>query len=662
MVEAQPGFPWLKTVSCAADVIKFAIEVDHILQITLFPPADSDPVSLHLPVVTANALQPQFTVDEMRNSVFTIVRSHYFLFYEKFLAPRTKNSRGIFITGPMGIGKSHLLYLVVSQLRQNKSRYRVIYFHNCKEFVLSRYRYMAHEFLMAFFNDKELLECLTQFLDCAYKPDEAERAFETALSSIIKYVGHNGLRLFVVFDQHNALSAVPHSTMTMPFCVVNRLAFLASQNSDLTVVVSASANDETCPLLLDGWTIEHCEILKYDTKEFKVWCSQQGVEDDHETIKSAFFWTGGNPLELDYLARCSHERWDKRLSEYLSRRVEEIIKLHNNFVKNASEEEKRSLYECIARMALGSSVPKGLHGMNRQLFLVISDNDETKLAALNPIVRRALLSYHSKESLNAIKLASETVFSDVMVDNSTKGTMAERYIISVLEETSSFLFSCEKTNVSRRSKPIIIEGSIADIVYFEGNGLPPRSSFQKGRNTLFVPFSKNYPGVDFFIWNATEQQFLVLQVTVQKPMTGHSDVKQGDIEKWRIFMELMDVDILILWIVPEECIPHNWNSMTLRAGYNNYVVTFESMRDLFPAFNRFKLHELALKKRKATAKGGPIKTPKLEPGTYFLLLSIMIDTHALFPCYFRSHLGIRWRWRERGMSKTLAGEVHGERL
>ena len=113
---------------------------------------------------------------------------------------------------------------------------------------------MAHEFLMAFFNDKELLECLTQFLDCAYKPDEAERAFETALSSIIKYVGHNGLRLFVVFDQHNALSAVPHSTMTMPFCVVNRLAFLASQNSDLTVVVSASANDETCPLLLDGWT------------------------------------------------------------------------------------------------------------------------------------------------------------------------------------------------------------------------------------------------------------------------------------------------------------------------------------------------------------------------------------------------------------------------
>ena len=80
MVEAQPEFPWLKTVSSAADVIKFAIEVDQILQIILFPTADSGPVSLYLPVITANALQPRFIVDEMRNSVFTIVRSHYFLF------------------------------------------------------------------------------------------------------------------------------------------------------------------------------------------------------------------------------------------------------------------------------------------------------------------------------------------------------------------------------------------------------------------------------------------------------------------------------------------------------------------------------------------------------------------------------------------------------
>ena len=68
---------------------------------------------------------------------------------------------------------------------------------------------------------------------------------------------------------------------------------------------------------------------------------------------------------------------------------------HSKFYKTLADKERGNLAQCVSRMALELSPPEGLVGMDRQLFdIVLNDENERVISALNPIARRAILAYH----------------------------------------------------------------------------------------------------------------------------------------------------------------------------------------------------------------------------------------------------------------------------
>ena len=65
---------------------------------------------------------------------------------------------------------------------------------------------------------------------------------------------------------------------------------------------------------------------------------------------------------------------------------------HGKFYTKLVDKARDNLTDCISRMARGLSPPKELKGMDRELFVIMDDEDGHEIiTALNPVARRALL-------------------------------------------------------------------------------------------------------------------------------------------------------------------------------------------------------------------------------------------------------------------------------
>ena len=78
--------------------------------------------------------------------------------------------------------------------------------------------------------------------------------------------------------------------------------------------------------------------------------------------------------------------------------------------------------------------------MDRQLFdIVLDDDNEQVINALNPIARRALLGYHGVGLMPSLGLVAELVLKGADYTNAMKGKISEMYITTVLELSQRFL-------------------------------------------------------------------------------------------------------------------------------------------------------------------------------------------------------------------------------
>ena len=123
--------------------------------------------------------------------------------------------------------------------------------------------------------------------------------------------------------------------------------------------------------------------------------------------------------------------------------------------------------------------------------------------------------------------------------------------------------------------------TISDVVHFAGNKVPLKKSFNMITTTMFVPESPNYPGIDFFIWDPSEQVLMAFQVTVKKPFTSHSkiDGANGNLGLWH---ELFQSQIDVYWIIPENCVGNP-------KDFGDNVILIEDLQNDFHAFNKLTL-------------------------------------------------------------------------
>jgi hypothetical protein len=153
------------------------------------------------------------------------------------------------------------------------------------------------------------------------------------MKSLIDYTCQKNLKWFIIFDQHNALFKSPSVILEFPFTLVE---YLSDHHSDnLSVIVSASANNEGYPTEMKGWYTHDIGLHHYNDEEFSIWCNNFGLDPAADDLKDAFFWTGGVPLgifniwllisiELNYLVKQPSHNFKEKISTYIKTRTDEI--------------------------------------------------------------------------------------------------------------------------------------------------------------------------------------------------------------------------------------------------------------------------------------------------------------------------------------------------
>ena len=580
--QVTPEYPSLPARSLSA-IVEFAQKSQVALELVSISPNST---SLFLPLISPHQLQQRFSVGD-DDSVFVVMRNAYSKLKDEVDNLNNRKYCGIYVRGPVGVGKSYLLYILASQYHLDRKNYRVTYINDCKAWRTDRYGYLLKELAMTFYNDLIDGKSIVEWCEAVVGSEKEEKMMMT-MEALINYIHAKNLHWIVICDQHNALYN-PSVVKEFPFNIIEYLS--NNRGTNIKVVISASANNEGYPTEMKGWHTHDISSHRFVDSEFKEWCEHYLLKDnkkvDHESEEAvdALYWTGGIPYELDLLWKQPSESLHGKTLAYRRERVRDMMESHGKFCDNLSEEKMRNLKECISRMALGLSPPEGLVGMDRQLFdILLDDDNEQVINALNPIARRALLGYHGVGLMTSLGLVAELVLKGTDYTNAMKGKISEMYITTILELSQRFSFPIRKIANITQDTPKMQNIEIKAVIHFSSNKLPPKSSFKSNVTTLFVPDSPNYPRFDFFLWNSERQILMGFQVTVRSPFTDHP--KMSNSQDWQRFCfgKCKQTAMELYWVVPERCIGTDFDSVK-----EDYIVYFEDLANEFPALPKLVL-------------------------------------------------------------------------
>ncbi|KAI3659379.1 hypothetical protein MP638_001301 [Amoeboaphelidium occidentale] len=582
-----PEFPECPEKLSLQTTREFALKSQ--LALTSLDGFSSEQQSLFLPLITPHELQYRFYVEQ--SSVYVVMRKPYPVLKNEVDRLDMRRFRGIYVRGPVGVGKSHLLYILAAEFRLNRSQYRVTYINDCADWRRDPWSYLFNELVMTFYDDsilgKSIVEMCEEFAN-SYKRED----LMLMMHALIDHVKSNHLQWLVICDQHNALFN-PSVIKNCPFDVID---FLAShRGSNIKVIISASANNEGYPTEMQGWRTHDISSHRFDQEEFKAWCDHYWLGNnkvDHESDEAidALFWTGGVPYELDLLWRQPAATLGSKTACYQENRVREMAFTHNKFYLCLSDQQKRNLMECVSRMVLGVAPPNITIGMDRQLLDIVKDTDgHQTIVALNPVARDALISFHGELLIDPFRLVTEVVLGrGGYFTNDTKGRSVESYITMMLEVTKRFSFQSKKTTTTGLSTTDAVSKNldIESVIKFAGNKLPSRSLFARGLTTSFIPKSSNYPGLDFFIWNPHNETLMAFQVTVKGSFTSHPKI-DGNSDNCKLWLDFCYGDLVqkpmeIYWIIPQSCVGKPKN-------FHDRVIILEDLWDAFPALQKLTL-------------------------------------------------------------------------
>jgi hypothetical protein len=593
-----PEFPALPITLSLQAAIEFAGKSQVALD-TLFPTtttsntiSNTNQDSLFLPLISPHQLQSRFKVKD--NSVFVMTRKSYSHLKREVDSFALEEFRGVYVRGPVGIGKSYLLYMLAVDYRLNRGSYRVTYINDCATWRRRPYPYLLAELVTSFYNDTIETKSIIEWCQAVTGSDK-EQKMMMMMESLINYTRVNNLIWIIICDQHNALFNPP-VVKNFPFNHIDMLA--DNRGSNIKIIVSASANNEGYPTEMKGWHSHNISSRRFDQEEFRVWCDHyllaNDIKVDHESEEAmdALYWTGGVPYELDFLWKQPYcISFSEKTISYRKERTADMMESHAKFCDKLSEERKRNLKECISRMALELSPPEGLIGMDRQLFDIMEDGDAGNdiITVLNPVARQALILFHGKSFVTSLALVAENVLKGTDYNNSMKGKISEMYVTTMLEVLKLFNFQFRKAvDISKiglsNDDPVRRNIEIKSVVHFFSNKLPPKTSFHKNNTTLFVPESPNYPEFDFFLWDSTRQLLMGFQVTVCNPFSRHPKMTNSQI--WQQFCfgdsdEQPPSPMEMYWVVPKCCVGKDHESVV-----NDFIILFEDLINDFPALGK----------------------------------------------------------------------------
>ncbi|KAF0528499.1 hypothetical protein F8M41_013123 [Gigaspora margarita] len=534
-------------------------------------------------------------------------------------------SRGLYIFGPSGLGKSYSIYYLVAQLRLHNNL-RVTYINGCEEWWGSHenvpYEFLLNELICTFSNDELspltvadwiefVIYGLTERLSNKfYKLTEdsewveefmmrsgnsIEERFKTFIEELQTYIRENGYLWIWVFDQHNALHKYD-VLAKYPFSLVEVLPTFLDKRG--LIIVSASANNEVFPKAFESWE-KFSMYSGYTDDEFLEWCKMRNYKIDRDPrlksqLDSIRFWTNSYPLELDLWHMTKGSSLVEKTSNYLDMRGTQIKWNYQTFRKNLDHNELISLNSCVVSMMLGSSKPGAIYGMNRQFMYEksVSKTDEggdtnairKTIVAIHPLAQQAIIDCHPEHPFNELRDMVSAVFNQDEYSNDTKGRFAELYIKMLLEYTKTCEFKIRKPGRNRTD----LNFKLSQIIKFIGNDIPTES-FNLEKNALFLPQSDNYPGVDFLIWDHYSKILFSFQVTIGSLanhrksrddfMTG-KDGKDSLKNKWATLCNTKGNKVKFIWLAPDDILKNDKSKDSLHLLFSDIKNQFPVLGDL----------------------------------------------------------------------------------
>ena len=323
---------------------------------------------------------------------------------------------------------------------------------------------------------------------------------------------------------------VGKSYLLSPFNIIQFLS--SNRRTNIKVIISASANNEGYPTKLDGWYTHDIKSRNFINSEFKQWCDhfllQDNTKVDHESEEAvdALYWTGGVPNELNLLWMQAGDTLAEKTLLYRENRIQDMCASHAKFCRDLADVVGANLLKCISHMALELSPPEGIFGMDRQLFDIVLDLENSQvITILNPVARLALFSFHGASLTTPLGRVAGIELGGVYNSNDVKGKISGLYITTVLELSKKFEFPIRR--VENINDPITTTRRIFinEVIYFPSNRLPAKSSFKSNVTTLFVPDSPTNPRFDFFLWDSVRKILMGFQVTVRQPFEDHPKIR-----------------------------------------------------------------------------------------------------------------------------------------
>lgn len=191
-------------------------------------------------------------------------------------------------SGPVGVGKSHILYQLVADLRMDRQKYRVTYINDCSEWRYDAYDYFLLELVMTFYDDeidgKGIIQWCSEVIREVNRGGKQEMLY--MMEALIKFTKEQRFQWVIVCDQHNALYN-PTVVKEFPFNLITYLA--RERQKHIRIIVSASANNEGCPTEMQSWHSHDIDLHHFDDTEFKEWWQQFELIADSNDMKLALF-------------------------------------------------------------------------------------------------------------------------------------------------------------------------------------------------------------------------------------------------------------------------------------------------------------------------------------------------------------------------------------
>lgn len=499
---------------------------------------------------------------------------------KSFGSPGMATPSAVFVTGPIGVGKSYGLFEVHWKLRNEYSLYRVIYISDCATWANnSPLEFLLTSIAFAFSSDREVLEKLNTFNESQTSTSDQMKDFLKDLFMFLaSYCEKKKLYLFSIFDQHNGLTN--KTRKQLPFSIVEQeLPDWFTEKEHCLVVIAASSNNtyflkyafnSTWP------TLNLCDTFNEEEFTFHYNKHLQTYFNDKNLVLE---YTNAMPIELDALANTPV----KDINIFADTRKNYFTTCETEFMKSLMPEAKKLCALGALYLELGIPV-KHIVKFNSQL--VFFDANRV-LKAVSPFAKDVIIQVWNESTAVELESTLKTIFQSQEFTNDSKGRAVEYYILNCFSNLKTFTLDVWAIDDEKNSTYMFFD--VKTFRFTPNSKSRVAEGLKWDSDLLLIPSTPNYEGVDCLLWHFNTKTLLPMQITVLNPISKHTKnlknpfftmgSNRNSSEQWAFiinnyFKKENLIKIVFVWIGNNKSFSSSWKG--------EYFALFSSLTSQMP--------------------------------------------------------------------------------